>query len=112
MKLRNQFPFVVRNLYLDCYECWMCGSNGNGRGGLEIHHVTGRDSAAAFNSSCLCHFCHENIEHTNDREAELFLRTLKHLYDIEYRPTDDDFNFLKDHHYLINDDVQSWLIKL
>lgn len=90
----------------------MCGSNGQDRGGLEIHHITGRDSAAAFNSSCLCHMCHENIEHTNEREAELFLKTLKYLYDIEYRPTDEDFTFIMDHPYLIEkEEVMTWLEK-
>lgn len=112
MKLANPFPLRVRLLYLDCWTCWMCEENGQRSGGLEIHHITGRDSDSAFNSSCLCKKCHTVIEHTQEREAELFLKTLKYLYNLEYEPNMDDFDFIRSHPYLVTTEVAVWLDKL
>lgn len=109
MQLQNPFTLSTRLLYIDCWQCWMCGGNGQDVGGLEIHHITGRDSNSAFNSSCLCKKCHTTIEHTHEREAELFLKTLMYLYNIEYMPTTKDYAFLSLHKYLLTEDALTWL---
>lgn len=109
MKLRNPFPLKVRLLYIDCWTCWQCEENGQRNGGLEIHHITGRDSDSAFNSSCLCKKCHEHIEHTQEREAELFLKTLKYLYNLQYVPIQEDFDFIKAHPYVLTPESLQWI---
>lgn len=110
MQLQNPFPFEVRKLYLDCWTCWICGANGQQRGGLEIHHITGRDSDSAFNSSCLCHYCHEKVLHTQEVESMLFLKTLKYLKGIEYVPIQKDLDFLREHYQrLVTPDLEKWL---
>lgn len=107
-----QYPFslIVRLLYLDCWECWICGENGAQNGGLEIHHILGRTSDSAFNSSCLCKKCHEHICHSQDEERSLFLITLKYLYSISYVPVNKDLEFLKKNHKrLVNEEISEWL---
>lgn len=94
MKLSFPFPIEVRKLYLDCWKCWLCGENGQRKGGLEIHHVLGRVSDSAFNSSVLCKDCHSHMGHSQEEECKLFLITLQYLYEIDYKPKTPDYDFL------------------
>jgi len=94
MKLAFPFSFEVRLLYLNCWKCWLCGENGQRKGGLEIHHILGRISDSAFNSSCLCKECHSHMGHSQEEECKLFLITLKYLYDMKYQPCEKDYDFL------------------
>lgn len=110
MKLQNPFDLRVRLLYLDCWKCWFCGQNGQQSGGLEIHHITGRDSKSAFNSSCLCKDCHNHIGHSQEEEQKLFLITIEYLYNLEYVPIQEDFEHISNHPYLITENVKQWLI--
>ena len=112
MQLQNPFTLNTRLLYLDCWTCWICGSNGQSNGGLEIHHITGRDSNSPFNSSCLCGSCHRHMGHSQEEEQKLFLKTLEYLYNLEYEPMDSDFAFITAHAYLVTEAVKEWLKKL
>ena len=109
MKLANPFPNEVRELFRDCWECWICHENGQRTGGLELNHITGRDSLAAFNASVLCKGCHTHIGHNNEEEAMLTLITIKYLHSIGYAVQDQDLQHLTDHPYLDTIDLQNWL---
>ncbi len=93
MQLQNPFPLEVRTLYLDCWECWLCGRNGWNRGGLEIHHIWGRISASALNSSCLCGYCHKGMGHSREEQHRLLRKTIAYLLKNRYRlqPVDNSF---------------------
>lgn len=110
MYLKNPFPLSVRLLYLDCWQCWFCGSNGSTKGGLELHHIMGRNSACAFNSSVLCKECHSHIGHSREEEQKLFAKTLHYLYDIQYIPKVGDYAFMKlNYQRLMTPELQQWL---
>lgn len=49
MHLDNPFSKETRELFRDVWVCWECGQNGQETGGLELHHITGRDSDSAYN---------------------------------------------------------------
>lgn len=93
MKLQNPFPIEVRNLYLWWWECFLCGENGQRSGGLEIHHILGRVSDCAFNSSCLCKGCHAHIGHSSEEQQKIFLKTMQFLHKQDYKPTNEDLEF-------------------
>lgn len=97
MRLNFNFPVSVRKLYLGHWACFLCGRNGSGVGGLEIHHILGRVSDSAFNSSCLCRRCHEKICHNRDEHRRIFLATYRFLRGIKYQPNDGDWAFLERH---------------
>jgi len=96
MKLAHGFSNDVRNLYLYHTACFLCGCNGWGRGGLELHHIMGRVSSSAFNSSCLCGACHSHMGHSKEEHQRIFTETIRFLKDIRYKPTDEDWQFLED----------------
>ncbi|MBX4188189.1 MAG: hypothetical protein KW793_03595 [Candidatus Doudnabacteria bacterium] len=49
--------------------------------------------------------------HSQEEERQLFALTLKFLYDIEYIPTKDDYEFLVAHHdRLVTPELTNWLI--
>lgn len=98
MKLQNPFPQTVRLLYLDWWECFMCGENGQRSGGLEIHHILGRVSSCAFNSSCLCKKCHAHVGHSENEHRRIFLRTMQFLFSRHYQPTKQDLDFFEKNH--------------
>lgn len=93
MQLRNPFPLEVRNLFLYNYECFWCGGNGNGRGGMELHHIWGRISASALNAAPLCKVCHAGMIHTIPEQQRLLKRTIRFLRGEQYklRPVDHEF---------------------
>ena len=102
MQLQNPFPLNVRWLFFDCrFMCFMCGANGWKRGGMELHHITGRDSDSAFNAAPLCKVCHDAIKHTQEEERELTSHTLQWLQDQKYQPIEKDWQHLLDHPWLV-----------
>lgn len=109
MKLQNPFSQTTRELFRDCWECWECGENGQRTGGLELHHITGRDSHSAFNGAILCKGCHEHATHTNAEEAKYTLVTMKYLRSRGYTPTEYDLDHLKRHPYLMTIKLVNWL---
>lgn len=98
MKLKHPFKSEVRLLYLGHWECFLCGCNGWDRGGLEIHHILGRISGSAFNSSCLCGYCHKNIGHSLEEQHKIFFQTFQFIRKIKYKPSEADWEFLEKHY--------------
>ncbi len=110
MFLRNNFDYKIKSLYIGVYRCWICGSNGNDRGGLDIHHILGRISNSALNSSLLCGYCHSHIKHTKTEESFLFLETVKFLISCKYQLTKKDYKFVREHYErLANNQFIKWL---
>jgi len=99
MKLKNPFPPFVRMLYFGWWECFLCKENGQSKGGLEIHHILGRVSDSAFNSSCLCKECHAKISHNQEEHREIFAHTLDFLYQMKYRPNEQDIEFIRTNYF-------------
>jgi hypothetical protein len=95
MQLRYDFTLETRLLYLGHWECFLCGQNGQETGGLDIHHILGRVSDCAFNSSCLCRKCHIGIRHEREEHIKIFAKTLEFLTRKEYKPKDEDWAFLE-----------------
>lgn len=113
MELRNPFSLDTRLLYLGIWYCWECGANGNDRGGLELHHIRGRISASPLNSALLCHLCHSGMNHSQEEEQRLFLKTLKYLHSIRYIFTPADMLFMEDNkERLFSTEVIEWVNSL
>lgn len=102
MKLRNPFPPRTRELFRDTWECWDCGENGQSSGGLELHHITGRNSDSPFNAAILCKRCHARANHSQREEIKYTIRTVLFLYNLQprYQPTDEDMEHFKKNPYL------------
>lgn len=100
MKLQNPFPLRVRLLYIDCHACFFCGRNGQGVGGLEINHIFGRESAAAFNASVLCGRCHGHVGHSREEHQRLFFLNLRWLLSQLYIPLEDDLDLVRRYPWL------------
>ena len=110
MILENPFPLEVRTLYLGWWKCFLCNGNGWGKGGLAIHHILGRVSASAFNSSCLCGECHSKMGHSREEHRKIFWKTLQFLFVNEYKPNEEDMDFLrKNSEELIGEEAKKWL---
>jgi hypothetical protein len=99
MELSNPFSEETRLLFLYVYACFLCGRSDRG---LELHHIIGRNSNSPFNACPLCHECHEHIEHTPEREAQLFKLTVDFLAVNQYKPQNADWQFLINYPYLMN----------
>lgn len=97
MKLDNPFPQRVRLLYLYVYSCFGCGRSDRG---LELHHIFGRDYAAAFNACPLCKICHEKIAHNHDEHALYFFINVKFLLNEHYTPQNDDYEMVRKEEWL------------
>jgi hypothetical protein len=93
MKLDNPFSSETRHLYLYSYACWECGSNGQTRGGLELHHIYGRVSSSALNSAPLCKVCHNRVGHGREEQQKYLRITIEFLAKEKYKlkPEDDQF---------------------
>lgn len=107
--MRNPFSQETRLLYDDIHWCYLCGENGSDCGGLEINHITGRDSASPFNASVLCKECHCHVGHTQEEEQNLFLINQKVLYTKGYTTTEDDMIFIINHPRIISEEYRKWL---
>ena len=94
MQLRNSFPTWVRQIFMDCWACAKCGRNGQGRGGLEIHHIWGRISDRALNGAVLCNECHGHVGHSREERRGFFSWTIYWLTKQEYKISSDDRVFL------------------
>lgn len=70
----------------------MCGGNGQDSGGLEIHHIWGRVSWSAFNSSCLCKECHGHVGHSREERTNLLRITVSFLQG-KHKWEDEDSRF-------------------
>lgn len=108
MILQNPFPLRVRLLYIDCHACFFCGRNGQGVGGLEINHIFGRESAAAFNASVLCKLCHSHVGHTREEHQRLFFLNIHWLLSQRYDPEEDDLDLVRRYHWLTK--TRQWRI--
>lgn len=102
MNLSYPFPFEVRTLFDDFRFCAYCKRNGNGEGGLELHHIWGRVSDSAFNAAVLCKICHGKI--TGSREEKLFFFGITYRYLMvhkddnlvrPFRPESRDLSFIE-----------------
>jgi len=102
MKLANPFTSATRELWRDWWECLQCGGNGQGVGGLELHHITGRDSNSPLNGAVVCKECHSHMGHSKDEERQLFAATMQYLLNQKYSLTKDDEQYMLDHPYLIH----------
>ncbi len=94
VNLKNPFSNETRTLFLYVHACLLCGSNGNGRGGLEINHTFGRVSDSPYNASVLCHECHSHVGHTDEEHAKLFLLNSVFLASVRYNADDNDRTFI------------------
>lgn len=97
MNLNNPFPKETRLLFLYVYSCFKCNRSDQG---LELHHITGRDSSSAFNACPLCKVCHEKIGHSQEEERDLFLYTKVFLRTESYEADENDAIFLASHPHL------------
>jgi hypothetical protein len=102
MKLYHPFSEKTRSLFIYFQYCWKCKSNGNGRGGLELHHICGRRKVAinmdsALNASVLCKVCHEHVTHKQNEQLELMLYTWNVLKQERlWQPIEYDIIFLRE----------------
>jgi hypothetical protein len=94
MKLKNKFSDETRALYLDKWDCDICGTNGQDRGGLELHHIFARVSDSPLNSSLLCNCCHSKMGHAIEEEQRLLRSTINYLSSNGYVLNDSDGEFL------------------
>lgn len=102
MKLANPFSTETRWLFHDVqYHCWICGENGQGKGGTELHHIVGRSSNSPLNGAVLCKECHGRMVHTQQEEMELLNKTIHYLHSRRYVWTEADMQFLRDNERLI-----------
>lgn len=92
MKLRNPFPQEVRLLFLYVFSCFKCARSDRG---LELHHIFGRVSDSPFNACPLCPVCHAMMGHNRSEELELYITTADFLYKENYKPTEKDWEFIK-----------------
>ena len=103
MKLKNAFSDDTRQLFWEArYRCWRCKGNGTTCGGIELHHITGRDSSSPFNAAPLCKLCHSVVGHT-DKEEQLYFRlTMEYLWGKTTVTKEDEAFMLAHPHLLIN----------
>lgn len=96
MFLKNPFSLDTRYLFFGVWSCWICGQNGSQRGGLELHHIMGRNSDSPLNASLVCKVCHEKLNHNQEEEQMLFFKTMRYLKSIHYQLTSQDMYFMED----------------
>lgn len=101
MKLKNNFSQETRNLFIDVeYLCFLCGGNGQDSGGMELHHILGRESNSPYNASPLCKECHKiadnkGVSSLNETQIKLLRKTEFHLGVMNYKPKEEDIVFLE-----------------
>lgn len=101
MKLKNPFSDETRQLFWEArYRCWKCGGNGTNTGGIELHHITGRDSSSPFNAAPLCKRCHNRVGHTNKEERLYVQLTMRYLWG-KTTVTDYDIEFFRTHPHVL-----------
>ncbi len=95
--LRNPFPHRVRLLYLYVYACFNCARSDRG---IELHHIFGRESPAAFNACPLCRFCHSQVTNTQTECSRFFYKNQEFLLANQYKPLEEDFALVEKHYFL------------
>lgn len=100
MRLKNAFPQEVRELWRDTHTCQLCGENGEQNGGLELHHITGRDSKSVLNGTPLCKLCHAQVGHTKEEEQFLYVKALARVCSHGWIIDTVDYQFLEAHEHL------------
>lgn len=101
MYLSNPFSQQTRLLYLYRYDCDLCGRNGQGRGGLQLHHIFGRVSSSPLNASLLCGECHSHMGHSFEEQKKLLHINLKFLALSNYHSSSENQGFwesIKEYH--------------
>lgn len=97
MHLDNPFSDATRRIFFDGFvapECYKCHTNGQHRGGLQLHHIWGRCSSSPFNASILCQYCHNSIGQNQKTRQWLFMVTFRLLKNAGYSMTPRDDLFL------------------
>lgn len=99
MKLKNGFSVDDRFLFIDNYECWICGRNSTDA----LHHIVGRGGPnsvvenSILNAAPVHNYeCHINIHGklmTREYQSKLLKKTLEYLESINYELTDTDKSF-------------------
>jgi len=80
---------------MDCYWCFSCGRSDRG---IELHHIYGRISASPLNCSPQCTYCHSHMNHNQDEQRTLLMKTIKYLTGIDYKFKPADYDFLLSQH--------------
>jgi len=88
----------VRSMYLYVFACFNCGRSDKG---LELHHIFGRESPAAFNACPLCRVCHAAVTNSNEERARFFFKNVEFLLDNHYELQPDDLAVVAKHPFLI-----------
>jgi len=102
MKLQFPFSQETRWLFFDVrYLCWICGENGQQKGGTELHHIKGRVSDSPYNGAVLCKECHGHANHNDSEEGDLLLKTISYLDSRGYVANEADRMFLKENERII-----------
>ena len=92
MKLNNPFSEDTRNLFLYQYFCQNCGRSNRG---LELHHITGRNSNSPLNAIVLCLDCHKVCGHSFEEESKYLKIAIRFLLKEQYELTKKDLIFYK-----------------
>jgi hypothetical protein len=111
MHLDNPFSKETRELFRDVWVCWECGQNGQETGGLELHHITGRDSDSAYNAAILCKECHSMANHNYIEESKYTVITVHFLNASCYTPSKKDIDHLINHPRLMTPELKEWTDK-
>lgn len=99
MKLKNGFSVEDRFLFVDCYQCWICGQNSTDA----LHHIMGRGNSkdtsedSILNAAPVHNYqCHINIHGklmTKEYQSKLLKKTFNYLKHIGYQLTEKDKAF-------------------
>ena len=95
MKLKNDFTYVQKVLFIDHYWCVLCERSDLG---IQAHHIVGRSSNSPFNLSPVCYECHSKMCHSQEEEQALFDTTFKWLYYKGYKATTNDLSFISENY--------------
>lgn len=98
MNLQNPFPPHVRSLYMFVFACFNCTRSDKG---LELHHIFGRVSSAAFNAIPLCRVCHAAVTNSHEERSHFFFLNIEYLLHQQYQPTQNDFDLITVYPYLV-----------
>lgn len=91
----KNFSLETRELFLYCYECWVCGKNNWSAG----HHILGgnfleADSALNF-APVHNDTCHLGKSFSEKDKSMMLKKTREYLRRIDYKLTDKDKRFIK-----------------
>ena len=94
MRLRHNFTTNTRELVRDIqWTCGECGGNGQGKGGISLHHICSRISSSPLGAIPLCGFCHSKVGHGEEERIKYLTKTLIYLRSQHYKfmPADHAF---------------------